>query len=118
MVEGRENWRLILEATRSLTAAGRSPFGRIEVYEWIWERFPRADHDRGSLDPIFQGMIANAPGGPTGAGGTPLRRVNPGQYVLSAAAGTTAAEATPSPAVPPVVQRVASQPLTEDEVKQ
>jgi hypothetical protein len=32
---------------------------------------PRRDHDRPSLDPTFQGMIKNAPGGPPSACGTP-----------------------------------------------
>ena len=41
-----ENWRLILEAARALTAAGRASFTRISVYEWIWRRHPRSDHDR------------------------------------------------------------------------
>jgi hypothetical protein len=31
--DGTENWRLILEAARALTAAGQSPFTRISVYE-------------------------------------------------------------------------------------
>jgi hypothetical protein len=79
---GTPNWRLILAAARVLTAAGRSPFTRIAVYQWIWTRHPQADHDRPTLDPTFQGMIENAPGGPPSAGGTPLRRVARGLYVL------------------------------------
>jgi hypothetical protein len=79
---GIENWRLIRAAARALTAAGKAPFTRIAVYKWIWSRHPRADHDRPTLDPTFQGMIKNAPGGPQSAGGTPLRRVARGLYVL------------------------------------
>lgn len=79
--EGTENWRLIVEAAGALTAAGRSPFTRISVYGWIWRRYPRSEHDRPSLDPTFQGMIGNAPGGPDSSAGTPLARV--------AAAGTS-----------------------------
>lgn len=83
MTSGTENWRLILEGARALTAAGHAPFSRIEVYEWVWARYPRRDHDRPSLDPTFQGMIVNAPGGPASAGGMPLRRVGRGLYVLA-----------------------------------
>lgn len=83
MSVGTQNWRLILAAARALTAAGRSPFSRIALYQWIWSRHPRADHDRPTLDPTFQGMIENAPGGPPSAGGTPLRRVARGLYVLA-----------------------------------
>jgi hypothetical protein len=78
-----ENWRLILAAARALTIAGQVPFTRIAVYQWIWSRHPRADHDRPTLDPTFQGMVKNAPGGPQSAGGTPLRRVARGLYVLA-----------------------------------
>lgn len=89
MTEGAENWRLILQAAGALTAAGQTPFTRIAIYEWIWARYPRRDHDRPSLDPIFQGMIGNAPGGPLSAGGTPLRRTGRELYVLTAPPGTT-----------------------------
>lgn len=82
MVVGAQNWRLILAAAQALTAAGHVPFTRIDVYRWIWSRHPQADHDRPTLDPTFQGMIKNAPGGPPSAGGTPLRRVARGRYVL------------------------------------
>lgn len=81
-----ENWRLILEAARALTAAGQSPFTRVSVYEWIWRRYPRSEHDRPSLDPVFQGMIRNAPGGPVSSAGTPLVRIGRGEYVLASAA--------------------------------
>lgn len=84
--DGTENWRLILEAARALTAAGQSPFTRVSVYEWIWRRYPRSAHDRPSLDPVFQGMVRNAPGGPTSSAGTPLARVGHGEYVLAGAA--------------------------------
>jgi hypothetical protein len=87
VAEGTENWRLILEAARALTVAGQTPFSRISVYEWIWRRHARADHDRPSLDPTFQGMVSNATGGPPSAVGTPLLRVSRGQFVLSDTAG-------------------------------
>ncbi len=80
---GTENWRLILAAARALTVAGQAPFTRIAVYQWIWSRHTRGDHDRPTLDPTFQGMIENAPGGPPSAGGTPLRRIARGLYVLA-----------------------------------
>jgi hypothetical protein len=83
MTMGTENWRLIVAAARALTAAGQSPFSRIAVYQLIWSRHLRADHDRPTLDPTFQGMVENAPGGPQSAGGTPLRRVARGLYVLA-----------------------------------
>jgi hypothetical protein len=83
MTEGTENWRLILEAARALTAAGQTPFTRISVYEWIWRRYPRDAHDRPSLDPTFQGMVRKATGGPASAAGTPLVRVDRGLFVLA-----------------------------------
>jgi hypothetical protein len=80
---GTENWRLILAAARALTVAGKAPFTRIAIYRWIWSRHPRGEHDRPTLDPTFQGMVENAPGGPRSAGGTPLRRVARGLYILA-----------------------------------
>jgi hypothetical protein len=83
-VAGRpENWRLIKEAATALTNASQTPFTRQSVYEWIWRRYPRAEHDRPSLDPTFQGMIRNATGGPPSAGGQPLIRVERGLYILA-----------------------------------
>jgi hypothetical protein len=78
-----ENWRLILDAAETLTASGQTPFSRISIYEWIWRRYPRAEHDRPSLDPTLQGMTSNAPGGPPSPCGTPLHRTGHGRYVLS-----------------------------------
>ncbi len=91
MTMGTENWRLIVAAARALTAAGQAPFSRIAVYRWIWSRHPRAGHDRPTLDPTFQGMVENAPGGPQSAGGTPLHRVARGMYVLADHAGASPA---------------------------
>jgi hypothetical protein len=84
-----ENWRLILDAAQALTATGRTPFTRIEIYEWIWERYPRGSHDRPSLDPTFQGMVRNATGGPRSQAGTPLIRVDRGKYLLASQSGPT-----------------------------
>lgn len=77
------NWRLIADAATALTAAGQTPFTRQAVYEWIWKRYTRAEHDRPSLDPTFQGMVKNATGGPPSAGGQPLIRLDRGQYTLA-----------------------------------
>jgi hypothetical protein len=74
------NWQLILQAARALTDAKQAPFTRQSVYEWIWRRYPRKDHDRPSLDPTFQGMIKNAPGGPPSVCGMPITRVARGRY--------------------------------------
>lgn len=82
MPGGEQNCRLIVAAARALTAAGQTPFTRIRVYEWIWARYERREHDRPSLDPTFQGMISNAPGGPPSACGTPLFRVGRALYEL------------------------------------
>jgi hypothetical protein len=82
-----ENWRLIFEAAQALTAAGQTPFTRISIYEWIWQRYPRSSHDRPSLDPTFQGMVSNATGGPKSLIGTPLIRVDRGRYVLANVSG-------------------------------
>ena len=73
------SWKMIDEASRALTGRGTVPFTRDDVYREIWRHHP--ERGRGSLDPVFQGMIANAPGGPASAGGTPLRRVERGLYV-------------------------------------
>jgi hypothetical protein len=83
MTQNSANWQLILQASRALTDAGQTPFTRQSVYQWIWRRYPRADHDRPSLDPTFQGMIKNAPGGPPSACGTPLIRIERGRYTLA-----------------------------------
>ena len=48
LAEGTENWRLILEAARALTLAGQAPLTRQTVYQWIWKRHSRDDHDRPS----------------------------------------------------------------------
>jgi hypothetical protein len=77
------NWGLILAAACALAAAGHTPFARIDVYEWIWARYPRSEHPRGSLDPTFQGMVRNAPSGaPNNAGGKPLHRIVRGRFEL------------------------------------
>jgi hypothetical protein len=41
VAEKSQNWRLILEAAQALTAPGQPPFTRLNVYEWIWRRYPR-----------------------------------------------------------------------------
>jgi hypothetical protein len=85
MAEDIQNWRLILQAARALTAATeQTPFTRISVYQRIWRRHSRAEHDRPSLDPTFQGMTSNATGGPPSACGKPLIRVDRGRYILAA----------------------------------
>ena len=83
MASNPQNWRLILQAAHALTAAGQAPFTRISIYHWIWRRYARAEHDRPSLDPTFQGMTRNSPGGPASSCGKPLLRVSRGRYVLS-----------------------------------
>jgi hypothetical protein len=82
MPEKPPNWQLILQAARALTAAGQTPLTRISIHQWIWRRYPRAEHDRPSLDPTLQGMTKNAAGGPPSAGGTPLIRIDRGRYSL------------------------------------
>jgi hypothetical protein len=117
--DGTENWRLILEAARELTAAGQSPFTRVSVYEWIWRRYPRGEHDRPSLDPVFRGMIRNAPGGLASSAGTPLARVGRGEYVLAGAAPVPGdGSRDPGPRPVPVAGRGGAVSLTEDEVTQ
>ena len=114
-----ENWRLILEAARALTAADQTPFTRISVYEWIWQRYPRSSHDRPSLDPTFQGMVSNATGGPKSLIGTPLIRVDRGRYVLASGSGGGGImhAAQPERGVSPLRQ-VAAWPLEEAPVRQ
>jgi hypothetical protein len=117
--DGTENWRLILEAARALTAAGQSPFTRVSVYEWIWRRYPRSVHDRPSLDPVFQGMVRNAPGGSASSARTPLARVGRGEYVLAdAAAVPGGASAGPVPLPVPAPGRPGAVLLAENELRQ
>lgn len=91
----RPNWQLILDAAEALTAAGQAPFTRISVYEWIWRRYPRSDHDRPSLDPTFQGMVGNARGGPASQCGTPLHRTGRGLFVLASSRQASEMQVTP-----------------------
>lgn len=116
MAERVENWRLILEAARSLTDSGQAPFTRISVYEWIWRRYPQSSHDRPSLAPAFQGMVKGATGGPRSLAGTPLLKVERGRYILAPASAEGQEDANVRLALP-----AARQPgggLVEDEVKQ
>ena len=91
------NWQLILAAACALTAAGETQFTRIGVYEWIWARYLRSEHDRPALDPTFQGMVRNATGGPPSAGGTPLLRVERGLFVLDDSTGCDGVSAIVNP---------------------
>lgn len=119
MAYGTENWRLILEAARALTAAGQAPFTRISVYEWIWRRYPQASHDRPSLDPTFQGMVRGATGGPKSLAGAPLIKVRPGRYVLAEAVGEPdVIQAAPPPPAGRPTRRIGASQLGEDQVKQ
>lgn len=114
MTEKTENWRLILDGAQALTAVGQTPFTRISIYEWIWQRYPRSSHDRPSLDPTFQGMVRNATGGPRSLAGTPLIRVGRGQYVLAGGrdeAGVTRVAPTERVVSPP--HRIAASSLAE-----
>jgi hypothetical protein len=106
---GTENWRLILDAARALTAAGRTPFSRRQFYGWIWSRYPRDDHDRPSLDPTFQGMVMNATGGPPSAGGKPFFRVERGPFVLAESVSSGPATRVPVGDDP---QQTARRPLS------
>ena len=114
-----ENWRLILDAAQALTAVGQTPFTRISIYEWIWQRYPRSSHDRPSLDPTFQGMVSNATGGPRSLAGTPLIRVDRGQYVLASGSDKVSVmrAAPPQRAVSPL-RRVDASALPEAELRQ
>ncbi len=92
------NWKLIDEATRSLTGRGCTPFTRQQVYEEIWRAHP--ERQRASLDPTFQGMVCNASGGPPSSGGTPLRRVERGLYVREVRAESKRSGERPTPHLP------------------
>jgi hypothetical protein len=117
--DGTQNWRLILEAARALTAAGQAPFTRISVYEWICRRYPRSSHDRPSLDPTFQGMVRGATGGPKSLAGTPLVKTGHGRYVLAETVGEAdVIRAAPPPPAGTPTRRIGASPLGEDQVKQ
>ena len=119
VADGTENWRLMLEAARALTAGGQTPFTRIRVYEWIWRRYPQSRRDRPSLDPTFQGMVRGATGGPKSLAGMPLIKTSRGHYVLAETVGEAdAIRAAPPPPEGTPLRRIGASPLGEDQVKQ
>jgi len=104
------NWQLILDAASALTASRQAPFTRVSAYEWIWRRYPRSEHDRPSLDPVFQGMVGNAPGGVSSPCGTPLHRSGHGRYVLAAPRPHDRGQS-----VPPAATAAGQDPAADDD---
>lgn len=77
----RPNWELIKAATEELAARSQLPFTRKQLIEQLQKQHP--DRQRGSLDPMIQGMTVNLKGGAPGAVGHEcLRSVGRGLFVL------------------------------------
>ena len=73
-------WQLILEAARTLTKLGRSPFTLDSLIREVQKL--DSSRKRESLQPVVQGMTVNASGGPPSPCGLVLRRVAHGTYEL------------------------------------
>jgi hypothetical protein len=80
MPDPRPTWQLVLEAARLLTASDQSPFKLSDLIALV----QRADagRDRGTVQPVVQGMTANAGKGPASPCGKVLLRVERGYYKL------------------------------------
>ncbi len=78
--DGVPAWRLLLGAAQSLTDKGRSPFRMQQLVAEVQRADPNRDHS--ALQPIIQGMTANAKGGPRSACGEVFWRVDRGLYRL------------------------------------
>lgn len=96
----RPTWQLLLDAARSLTASGKPIFARADLIADVHRVDPT--RERGSIDPIIQGMTINAMGGPRSACGEVFVKVERGRYRL--------ADPRSAPPPPPSVRRPASVP--------
>jgi hypothetical protein len=77
---GQPTWQLLLEAAWRLADTGVRDFGREDLISYVRSIDPT--RERSSIDPIIQGMTANAKGGPRSACGEVFRRIDRGRYVL------------------------------------
>src|SRR5882757_3021104 len=77
MVDARPTWALVLEAATQLDERGHSPF---ELIAEVQRRDPA--RERETIQPVVQGMTANAGKGPLSPCGKVLLRVDRGYYKL------------------------------------
>ncbi len=75
--DDRPTWQLVLEVAQRLGAAGDS-FRLHELVSSIQKQDPA--RDRGTIQPVVQGMTVNAGKGPRSPCGKPLERVDHGLY--------------------------------------
>lgn len=85
-------WQLVLDAARQFSDSGQLPFAHAALIEHVQRVDPR--RGRTSIQPIIQGMTANAGAGPPQPCGHALQRVSRGYYVLR---DTTSPIAPPGP---------------------
>lgn len=111
-------WQLVLDASAAL--GGGDPAQEFTLRELV-AAVQALDPARGreSIQPVIQGMTANATGGPPSPCGKPLRRVAHGVYFLRTETGGESEWEgfVAPPARPPAVRAEGSRLLTEDEVK-
>lgn len=107
MSDGRATWELVLGAARGLGARGRS-FRLSELVAEVHRVDPT--RGRGSIQPVVQGMTANAGKGPPSPCGKVLHRVDHGYYALrdAHAAGTRSAGWRACPGADPATRRATS----------
>jgi hypothetical protein len=90
---GEPTWRLVLDAAQRLTAAS----GEFRLQDLVSE-IQRLDaaRGRGTIQPVVQGMTANAGSGPASPCGKPLTRTGHGLYRIGVGLGpeTSAAPGT------------------------
>ncbi len=80
MTDERHTWELIVEVAEDLTRRGQTPFEMRTLIREVQRLDP--SRDRGSIQPIVQGLTVNAGTGPPSRGGKPLLRVAHGLYAL------------------------------------
>src|SRR6266508_5346017 len=82
MADGRATWILVVEAAEKLTAERRSPFKLSSLIAEVQRR--DSTRERGTIQPVVQGMTVNAGKGPPSPCGKVLQRVDRGYFELRA----------------------------------
>jgi len=77
--DDRPTWQLVMEVAQRLGAAGDS-FRLHELVSSVQKQDPA--RDRGTIQPVVQGMTVNAGKGPRSPCGQPLERIGHGLYRL------------------------------------
>ncbi len=95
MIDPRPTWRLVLDAAKAFTAAGRTRFRLVELVEEVQSRDP--SRGRTTIHPIVQGMTVDVGKGPPSACGKPLRHVDRGLYELVSTPAVIDTGRPPSP---------------------